>query len=82
MRVQSSMVGSWWVFIVLLRVATKGTTNKGNHMIFLRTKEFIKYQLKKYYLDIIYPQHYPQRNNRSKFKKEFILISELFLSKD
>ena len=32
--------------------------------------------------DAYYPQHSPQRNNRSKFKKEFILISELFLSKD
>ena len=39
------MVGSEWVFVVLPWTATKGTTNKGNHMIFLRIKEFIKYQL-------------------------------------
>ena len=43
MRVLSSMVGSGWVFVVLPWTATTGTTNKGNHVIFLRTKEFIKY---------------------------------------
>jgi len=37
------MVGSGWVFVVSPWTATTGTTNKGNHMIFLRTKEFIKY---------------------------------------
>ena len=39
------MVGSGRVFVVSPWTATTGTTNKGNHMIFLRTKEFIKYHL-------------------------------------
>ena len=37
------MVDSGRVFVVSPWTATTGTTNKGNHMIFLRTKEFIKY---------------------------------------
>ena len=45
MRVLSSMVGSGWVFVVSPWTATTGTTNKGIRMIFLRTKEFIKYHL-------------------------------------